>query len=64
MHLARQNFAPTGAHLYKKCARDFLSAPKVKVYLKVKAIYQGKTRSNYHSQGDQSPVRLYSLFYP
>ena len=27
MHLARQNLAPTGALLFEKCARDFLSAP-------------------------------------
>ena len=29
MHLARQNLAPTGALLFEKCARDFLSAPTV-----------------------------------
>ena len=43
MHLARQNFAPTGAHLYEKCARDFLSAP-TDIYQNVSAIYQGKIR--------------------
>ena len=55
MHLARQNLAPSGALCFKKCARDFLSAPTVK-YPKVRAIYQGKIPSNYYSQGDQSPV--------
>ena len=61
MHVARQNLAPTGALLYEKCARDFRSAP-TDTYPKVRAIYPGKIRFNYHSQGDQSPVRLYSLF--
>ena len=36
MHLARHNLAPTGALLFEKCARDFLSAP-TDIYPKVKS---------------------------
>ena len=64
MHLARQNLAPMGALLFVKCARDFLCAP-TNISPKVSPIYiKAKSDFNYHSKGDQSPVRFYSLFYP